>query len=386
MLKSLITGATSQLGLSLVERLLDDPSHFLYILIRKTPDRRQIQLFWNELVQRHPQIVSQSDRIRLIQGDLTKRGLGISDDDFEHLKSVQINEVFHLAAFTDRKAFSKENLLATNYEGTHRLLRASKLWGVKTFNHLGWLYASPSSFNHQDDYLQHFETQKDYNNLNEFIHRMTTALILKESPHLGINFRIFQSGLLLDDIQKSKKLNPWHELVLHPIFEMAARKNAGEWSRRVSVSFPAAQVPVYLTTSEHVAHIISAAKARGENTENQLFEIFSHSFIVRDLLALVTEEIPEIQLQFVSSSRQLPSIERKVLKNSLVFFEYLLKQKTFERSEALLSLEREAHRSIPEFKREFLKGIIRNCFNKYKMENSAPSFSLMKLVGWRANR
>ncbi|KAG8201406.1 hypothetical protein JTE90_016877 [Oedothorax gibbosus] len=118
-----ITGATGFVGKVLVEKLLRccPGIGMLYLLMRpkrgKTADERMDKLFNTELFNKvrevHPHF---RKKVRLVDGDLQKERLGISEQDFDDMKE-NVSVVFHSAArvqFNDPlKVAVQHNVIAT---------------------------------------------------------------------------------------------------------------------------------------------------------------------------------------------------------------------------------------------------------------------------------
>src|SRR5690606_34488807 len=90
-----VTGATGFIGRFLVARLLDRPEARVFALIRPGSEYK--------LEGMRKRLGVSSDRLIAIQGDLTRKLLGVSKRDRDDLKG-QVQHFFHLAAIYDIEA------------------------------------------------------------------------------------------------------------------------------------------------------------------------------------------------------------------------------------------------------------------------------------------
>jgi NAD(P)-dependent dehydrogenase (short-subunit alcohol dehydrogenase family) len=106
-----VTGATGFIGRNLVELLLEREGT-IYVLVREGSKGRleELRSRWGV----------DSERVVGIVGDLSQRGLGVSDDDVERLRG-QVDHLFHLAAIYDMTA-NEESQRVANIEGTRHMV------------------------------------------------------------------------------------------------------------------------------------------------------------------------------------------------------------------------------------------------------------------------
>src|SRR3954469_12953307 len=106
-----VTGATGFIGRNLVELLLEREGT-IYVLVREGSKGRLAELRnrWGV----------DSERVVGIVGDLSQRGLGVSDEDVERLRG-EVDHLFHLAGIYDMSA-SEESQRVANIEGTRHMV------------------------------------------------------------------------------------------------------------------------------------------------------------------------------------------------------------------------------------------------------------------------
>jgi thioester reductase-like protein len=367
-----ITGATSKVGEYLVQKLLAKTDSRLFLLIRKLPDERNIEKrFWRIFEGK----VSREDfnsRIRLVSGDLGKRNLGIRESLLEELGLAEIQEVFHLAMFCDRKEFTKDSLLSLNYNGTESVLNLAQRIGASTFNHLGFLYAGAWPSSKDTDYLNFFETHSDFNNLNEFVHRMTMRLVVRRCEDHKMHYRIVNPAYLVDTETPPLIENQWYTYILQPIFQLA--DTYSRW--KLPLILPASsEQSLALTTPEFVADVLFALYTDGSSTTDQLFNVYTERRRVRDLLSLIPKLTADLSVEFVESLEEIPWAERKIFEKSLIFFEYFLKDFDLSPDSQVADLVRRHQISTPRISNEIFLEIGREFQKQFRRKSGRIELS-----------
>jgi NAD(P)-dependent dehydrogenase (short-subunit alcohol dehydrogenase family) len=127
-----VTGASGFIGKRLVRKLLSRDRATVYFLMRNpTPERLQkLKEFWG----------AGADRAIPIEGDLRKKGLGVSAKDLKTLKK-KVDHIFHLAAIYDLAADPKLEM-ETNIEGAKNAVAFAKTAGAKHFHHMSSIAAA----------------------------------------------------------------------------------------------------------------------------------------------------------------------------------------------------------------------------------------------------
>ncbi|MHA6260262.1 SDR family oxidoreductase [Sporosarcina sp. CAU 1771] len=123
-----LTGSTGFLGGKLLKNLLDTTDHTLFVLVRD--------------IEKGERLVSElpnGDRIRLLQGDITKPLCGLDANEIEEL-TAQVDLFYHLAALVKFDEELREELFSINFEGTRHALELAKLLQAKKFFYISTAY------------------------------------------------------------------------------------------------------------------------------------------------------------------------------------------------------------------------------------------------------
>lgn len=131
-----LTGFPGFIAGRLVERLARDDARF-YLLVQKN--------FVDQALKDCEHIAEITgaplENFALIEGDITREGLGISPEDLETLQS-EVTDLYHLAAAYDL-AVPKSVAFAVNLEGTKNVNKlAESLPGLKRYNYISTCYVA----------------------------------------------------------------------------------------------------------------------------------------------------------------------------------------------------------------------------------------------------
>ena len=126
-----VTGATGFIGRFLVERLLEREGT-VYVLVREGSKGRleELRSRWGV----------DSDRVVGIVGDLSQRGLGVSEEDLERLRG-EVDHLFHLAAIYDMTADAESQRVA-NIEGTRHMTQFAEAVEAGRVHHVSSVAAA----------------------------------------------------------------------------------------------------------------------------------------------------------------------------------------------------------------------------------------------------
>lgn len=187
-----LTGFPGFLGSALVERLLDrtHADTKIVCLIQKT---------WRNVAEQKAFAIERKDksrlgRIELIEGDITRPGLGLAD----HYKTLQseISEVYHLAAVYDLSV-KREIAFKINVEGTRNMLKfAEGCTQLNRFQYVSTCYVSgkyEGTFGEND-----LEKGQTFNNFYEET-KYLAEIEVQRAMQNGLPTTIYRPGIVVGD-------------------------------------------------------------------------------------------------------------------------------------------------------------------------------------------
>lgn len=127
-----ITGGTGFIGRNLIDQLLKRRGT-IHVLVRRGSKRK-----FNDLVKRR--WPDHARKLVSVSGDLSRAGLGLSEEDLAKLKS-RVKHFFHLAAIYDLDA-SAEDQEKANVAGTRHAMQAAAAMNAKCFHHTSSIAAA----------------------------------------------------------------------------------------------------------------------------------------------------------------------------------------------------------------------------------------------------
>ena len=184
-----VTGATGFIGRFLVARLLDRPEARVFALIRPGSEYK--------LEAMRKRLGVSSDRLIAIQGDLTRKLLGVSKRDRDDLKG-QVQHFFHLAAIYDIEADENQQRY-TNIEGTRHALKLAGELQAGCFHHVSSIAAA--GLYEGTFYEDMFEQAGELANAYLQTKHESEGLVRKECP---VPFRIYRPSMVVGDSENGE--------------------------------------------------------------------------------------------------------------------------------------------------------------------------------------
>jgi NAD(P)-dependent dehydrogenase (short-subunit alcohol dehydrogenase family) len=177
----LITGATGFIGKNLLHQLVkrDDD---IYALVRKG-SRPKLDALVEE---RWP---TAADRIKAIEGDITKANAGVSAAD---KKLLQGAEVYHLAAVYDLEASEASNR-AANVDGTRHVVELANAVGAVRLHHVSSIAVAGGKW--KGDFSEEmFEEKQELEHPYYATKFESEKIVRKESK---VPFRVYRPGIVI---------------------------------------------------------------------------------------------------------------------------------------------------------------------------------------------
>jgi thioester reductase-like protein len=190
----LLTGGTGFLGPCLVQSLLEQREDPLFVLVRgQDPQAARTRLIAALQPLGRTLTEEQLSRLRVVCGDLSRPGLGLSSADWDTL-ATDVHTIFHNGA-TVNYLYNYEDMRDTNVLGTRELVRLALAERAKVFNHIsttfvfGWSNRDtlPESFiNEEMDLLDFGYSQSKW----------VSEKIVHGAMASGLQARIFRPALI----------------------------------------------------------------------------------------------------------------------------------------------------------------------------------------------
>lgn len=281
----LLTGSTGFLGIHILSSYLEHSKNKLYCIIRNEPGIDAKTKLLDKLNYYHGEKYNNliDDRIIIINGDITKDNLGLSDSDYYQLGN-NIDEVINCAAKVDH--FGKyEEFYNVNVKGVKNLIDFCTLYNKKLYQ-VSTLSVSGNSF--VDDYA----TEQNFNEIVEY--RENNFYIGQIIKNVYIETKFEAEKLILDSILEGLDGYILRAGNLMPrfkdgIFQENYDQNA--YINRLSAFLKLKCIPnniydayVEFTPIDYCADAIIALM-QNSNKNNRIFHIFNHNHLyLKDLL------------------------------------------------------------------------------------------------------
>lgn len=184
-----LTGATGFLGSSLAVELLQNGRERVYCLVRPHGDPverlRSAVVAAAEAAGVAHLVADRLDRLVPLSGDIALAGLGLTDEERALLDDDVPEECWHAAASLRYEDRHKEEILATNVDGTRHLIEAVSELGIGQLNHISTAYVAGVRVG--DVHEEPFDPSYEPNNWYEASKRQGENLVL---DHAGAFDRV----------------------------------------------------------------------------------------------------------------------------------------------------------------------------------------------------
>ena len=165
---ALLTGATGFLGSSLAVELLRSDRIRVYCLVRPKADITErlhgAVRAAADAAGIQDGLVELLDRLVPLAGDIAQPGLGLAPVDRARLEADRPDEVWHAAASLRYEDKHKDEIIATNVDGTANLVETVATLGVPELNHISTAYVAGLKVGdvHEEPYDPRFEPNNWY--------------------------------------------------------------------------------------------------------------------------------------------------------------------------------------------------------------------------------
>jgi thioester reductase-like protein len=217
----LITGSTGFLGSYLLKRFLDDEDIAPVVLVRGANGRTAAQRVADTLsyFYKEPELAVFIKRIRIVQGDILSRGLGISPQERRYL-AENLDEIYHSAAMAEFRV-PLEKIRKSNVDGTRNILDLAAECGrsgrFHRFNHISTVYIAGNAKGvFREDML---DLGQDFKNTYERS-KFEAEVLVNKYGATGLKTSIFRPSIITGDSSKGKTSN--FRMLYQPLHFFAA--------------------------------------------------------------------------------------------------------------------------------------------------------------------
>jgi len=194
----LITGATGFLG-SYITRELFEAGFHLKLLIRNMANaqaKERISEIFPPFATAESVFDVLSDRIEIIDGDITEKYLGLNDQDYLRLSNT-VDEVFHCAAATKFYNGSDNTLVHTNVYGTEHIVWFCLSNKPKRLHYISTAYVAGTR---RDTVLEHeLEKRQSFNNNYEKTKFDAERLLGQFTRQYNIPTTVYRPSIIVGD-------------------------------------------------------------------------------------------------------------------------------------------------------------------------------------------
>ena len=202
-----LTGATGLLGSYLLKLFLEE-GYNTFVLSRGIGNKHAQKRVTDSLVFWDSKFISKKhfQNLNVLQGDLTRKNLGLCKTDIDLLKN-NIDEVFHCAAGTQFNA-PIEELRKINVEGTKRILDFAHVISRKHFlNKINYISTAFVAGKYKGEYNESdFKLGQYFNNTYEKS-KFEAEMLVRKSDICGARILIFRPSIIAGEYSTGKSID-----------------------------------------------------------------------------------------------------------------------------------------------------------------------------------
>ncbi|WP_078543623.1 SDR family oxidoreductase [Litchfieldia alkalitelluris] len=311
----LITGSTGFLGSTLAKRLLKE-NHHVYLLAR-TQKKAQVLI---------EQLNNKSGQVHIIEGELTKPFLGISEEEVDALTG-KIDVIYHSAALLSFDESKREEIFHVNVSGTKNILELAKIIKVQTFIHVSTAYTlGTRSIGSETLY----PTSSTFNNSYEESKCKAEHLVM--SYNKSFNVMIMRPAIIIGDSETGESNTAFGLYGIIRTVEILKKKALREPNNNHKYRLLLNQSSVSnLVPIDYVVNVLILGLSFGKN--NTVYNITNPNPPSNQLIFdAITESLEFNGIELIPYNEEHTLTEEEVKINTpiKVFKEYLNSSVTFE--------------------------------------------------------
>lgn len=201
----LLTGGTGFVGGFLSIELLKR-GHFVIFLARgkgKLSAKERVDLTLKFI---NPSLFqSLAPLYRVVEGDITKGDLGLSQNDITYFNRARPTAIFHSAGSIDFSEAKREITRLINYTGTKNVLHFASVMNVQHFHHLSTLYVAGNRAG--DIFEGELLEGQSFNNIYEETKAKAELLVHEWAKNTNSLFSIYRLPVVIGDSHDGKTLS-----------------------------------------------------------------------------------------------------------------------------------------------------------------------------------
>lgn len=195
-----ITGATGFVGSNLAFELLNHGYRLILLVRGKKVKERVDSLLWH--LYRHSEEYNKvKDRLEIINGDITKKNLGISSKDMGKL-TQEVNKVFHCAASVSFNESEKNAIKKHNVDGTKNILEFMLRLNLNELHYMSTAYVVGQKTGAV--YEEEVGEEQSFNNTYEESKFKAEKLIKKYKENHDISTTIYRPAIIIGNSRTGK--------------------------------------------------------------------------------------------------------------------------------------------------------------------------------------
>ena len=362
----LLTGATGFLGGHLLLYLLKHTEATIYCLARRKPAfptaerlrRRLTDILAGSVagdLRFQVNLDREWTRIRLLEGDLRQRRMGLTGDRYD---ALSVDEIWHVGAEIDFSEQRREAIFETNLNGIRHVLEFARSHGHPFLNYVSTAYVCGERFGCIPD--EAADERYAANNAYEESKRAAERAVLQAHAEGHTAVRIFRPSIIVGhsrthDIDKASGMHTYL-LALYRTKE-AVDIRLPEHFENVPVTFLVGDdATLNLISVDHVVETMYRIAHRGE-TAGEIVHITNPYPTDLPQLLHMLADVFDAKVNTTSEVCRLNPIDKLVGENTKPFRPYFLNNKQFDCSKMLRlsSIPAETFRIAEPVKKELLR-------------------------------
>jgi nucleoside-diphosphate-sugar epimerase len=344
-----LTGGTGFLGSHIAVELMR--RGYFVILLCRPNDKQSAEDRIRSILQWHN--VTPAERMEVIEGRITERRLGLSEEAYRHLLG-RVDEIFHCTGHTSFAERDRGHLKETNVQGTLNILDLAMGSGCYFFHHMSTAYVSGRK---QGVCREEWEECDSFCNPYEQTKYEAEGHVLEKCKDAGIRVNIYRPSIVYGHSKTGRSMifNAFYFPIrighyLKQLYEKDIKENEGRNTAHMGISRTEdgkIHFPLRLIKTERssfnlvpIDFVVDGCMAIMEDSlEGDIFHLVGHSPCTIDTVIHYTETmlgITGIWAQHVSDFDEEPknALEKMVASYIDLYRPYFTDERIFDDEKA----------------------------------------------------